>query len=52
MPRKKTTEEYIQECKSKGLDLPIEDYVNTKTKIKHKCNKCGNIYKQTPHYHL
>ena len=26
MPRKKTPEEYYNECKEKGLDLPIEDY--------------------------
>lgn len=51
MPRRKTTKEYIKECREKGLDLPVEDYVNAHTKIKHKCNK-GHIYKQTPHNHL
>ena len=51
MPRRKTPEEYIKECKDKGLDLPIEDYVNATTKIKHRCNK-GHIYKQTPSHHL
>ena len=50
--KKKTSEEYYQECKSKGLDLPIEDYVNSRTKSNHKCNKCGNIYEQTPKSHL
>lgn len=49
--KKKTTEEYLQECKSKGLDLPIEDYINANTKIKHKCSK-GHIYEQTPSDHL
>ena len=49
--KKKTTEEYVQECKDKGLDLPIEDYINTRTKINHKCSK-GHIYPQRPHNHL
>ena len=52
MPRKKTPEEYYNECKAKGYDLPIENYIDTKTKIKHKCNRCGNIYEQTPNKHL
>ena len=47
----KTNDAYLQECKDKGLDLPIEDYVNGCTKIKHKCLK-GHIYKQTPSHHL
>lgn len=50
--RRKTTKEYIQECKEKGLDLPIESYVNNSTKIKHKCEKCGNIYTKKPSNHL
>ena len=50
--RRKTTKEYIQECKEKGLDLPIESYVNNSTKIKHKCKKCGNIYMKKPSNHL
>ena len=51
MSKRKTPEEYYKECKSKGLDLPIEDYVNNKTKINHKCKK-GHIYKQSPSKHL
>ena len=51
MSRRKTPEEYVQECKNKGLDLPIEDYINNSTKINHKCSK-GHIYLQTPHGHL
>lgn len=51
MSRKKTPEEYLQECKDKELDLPIEDYVNSKTKINHKCLK-GHIYPQMPDRHL
>ena len=49
--KKKTQEEYLSECKDKGYDLPIEDYINIDTKIKHKCKK-GHIYKQKPYYHL
>ncbi len=48
---KKTSEEYLKECKDKGLDLPIEGYKNNKTKIKHKCSK-GHIYYQTPDMHI
>ena len=51
MPRKKTPEEYYNECKEKGLDLPIEDYKGSKVKIKHKC-KYGHIYEQKPNGHL
>ena len=51
MPRMKTNEEYIQECKDKGLDLPIEDYKGNKVKINHKC-KHGHIYPQRPNDHL
>ena len=49
---KKTTKQYIKECKTKGYDLPIEPYINTMTLIKHKCNQCGTIYEQTPNSHL
>ena len=51
MPRKLTNEEYINRCKEKGLDLPLEPYINATTKIKHKCNK-GHIYEQIPYSHL
>ena len=51
MPRKITTQDYIHKCKEGGLDLPIEEYVNNITKIKHKCRK-GHIYLHNPHYHL
>lgn len=49
---KKTTQSYYMECLNKGLDLPIEDYINDTSKIKHKCSKCGYIYKQIPSNHL
>lgn len=51
MFKRKTPKEYYQECKEKRYDLPIDDYVNAKTKIKHKCNQ-GHIYLQTPKNHL
>lgn len=51
MSRMKTNEEYIQECKEKGLDLPVEEYINARTKINHKC-KYGHTYLQTPSDHL
>ena len=47
----KTPEEYYNECKEKGYDLPIEDYINNSTKINHKCSK-GHIYPQKPNSHL
>ena len=50
--KKKTLKQYYDECKERELDLPIENYVNAKTKIKHVCSRCGNIYKQTPYNHL
>ena len=52
MVRKKTSQEYYDECKKNELDLPIEPYVNNKTKIKHLCSKCGNVYLQSPGHHL
>ena len=52
MTRRKTNEEYVKECKSKGYDLPVEEYINSRTKINHLCGKCGNVYNQTPHSHL
>lgn len=52
MPRKLTNEDYINRCKEKCFDLPIEEYVNNSTKIKHKCSKCNNIYEQRPNNHL
>lgn len=50
--RRKTNEEYINECKQLGYDLPIDTYVAKDFKIKHKCIKCDNVYLQTPHSHL
>lgn len=52
MIKKYDKEYYKQQCKELGLDLPVEEYINTNTKIKHKCNRCGKIYLQTPKFHL
>lgn len=50
--KKRTPEEYYNLCKEKGLDLPVEEYVNSSTEINHKCKKCGSLYKQRPSKHL
>lgn len=47
----KYPKQYLNECKDKGLDLPIENYINNSTKINHRC-KQGHIYSQTPNVHL
>ena len=51
MPKRVTTKDYVNKCKAQGLDLPIEDYINNSTKIKHRC-KQGHTYYQTPNVHL
>ena len=46
---KKTTEEYKSELKEKNPNIePLEEYINNKTKILHKCLKCENTWKTTP----
>lgn len=50
--KRKNPKKYIQECKEKGFDMPVEDYIKANIKIKHKCEKCGNVYEQTPDDHL
>ena len=50
--KRKSSKKYIQECKEKGYDLPIEDYIKAIIKINHKCEKCGNVYEQRPDDHL
>ena len=49
--KKLTTQQHYQQCKEKGLDTPIEPYINARTKINYKC-KQGHVYKQTPYSHL
>lgn len=46
---KKTTEEYINDIKSINKKvIPIEDYINRKSKIKHLCLKCNSVFIATP----
>jgi hypothetical protein len=50
-----TTEQFIFKANSKHLgkyDYSLVDYVNTESKVKIKCNKCNNIFKQSPSVHL
>ena len=47
--KKKTTEEYKEQLKSINPNIePLEEYINNKTKILHRCLKCGNIWKIDP----
>lgn len=46
---KKTNEQFIKELKEKNPDvLPLENYIDAKTKIKLKCNICGHIWYNNP----
>ena len=50
-----TTEQYIERAKLTHGDkynYSFVEYKNAKTKIKIKCNKCGNIFEQNPDSHL
>ena len=50
-----TIEEFIKKAvkiHGKKYDYSYVLYVNSYTKIKIKCNKCGHIFEQTPHQHL
>lgn len=45
---RKTAEEYVKDLINKGIVyIPIEEYINAKTPIMHKCLK-GHIWKSTP----
>lgn len=40
--RKLTHEEFKNKLESKGVEItPLEEYINSSTKILCKCNKCG-----------
>lgn len=46
---------FIEEAKKvhgDKYDYSTVDYVNNKTKVQIICNKCGNMFKQTPKNHL
>ena len=52
---KHTREEFIELARKVHGDKFNYDeviYVNSVTKVKIKCNKCGNVFEQTPHDHL
>ena len=47
MGKKKTTEQYKEEIKSLDI-ICLEEYINSSTKILHKCKKCGHEWKVRP----
>ena len=52
---KKTTEQFIKEAKlihGDEYDYSLVEYINNSTKIKIKCNSCGNIFEQLPRNHI
>lgn len=50
MARKKTTEEYKEQLKTKYPNLEIlQEYINADTKILHRCRECGYERKIAPH---
>ena len=55
MPKKLTTEEFIQKAKAEHGDLYDYDnvkYINTRTNVNITCLKCQKDFPQTPHNHL
>lgn len=53
--RQEDTETFINKAKKKYGDLydySLVDYVNSRTNVKIKCNKCGLIFEQRPAKHL
>lgn len=48
--RKTTPEEYLLHCINKGLDLPIDTYINSRTPIHYKCIN-NHVYLQQPNNH-
>lgn len=52
---RKTTEEFILEAKKihgDNYNYDLVNYKNAKSKIKIKCNICGNVFEQTPDHHV
>lgn len=56
MPRLKTHEEYVAECRVKDYDLPVDRsdnrYYGATGKLDHECRECGFYYPQNPNNHL
>ena len=53
--RKLSTEKFIEKAKKKygdAFDYSQVDYVDSRTKVIIKCNKCGHIFEQRPAKHL
>ena len=53
--KKKTTEEFIKEARKihgDKFDYSESNYINTKTKVKIKCNRCDTVFEQTPNNHI
>jgi predicted nucleic acid-binding Zn-ribbon protein len=54
--KKLSLEEFIEKAKSKwgnAFDYSyIKEYVNSKTPVEIKCNRCGEFFQQTPNGHL
>lgn len=49
MPKKITNDEFVNKMKILRPDLtPMEEYIKADVSIKFKCNKCGNIFKNSP----
>lgn len=47
--RRKTHEQYVQELIDKNIPIdPLEEYVNCKTNILHKCKICGYMWDTKP----
>lgn len=51
MSKKISNEEFISRCKKifgDSLDFAETSYINNRTKVKIKCNTCGNIFYKSP----
>ena len=49
MAKKYTHQDFLDKLQEKGKELtPLETYVNSKTKILFKCNKCGYEWRAAP----
>jgi len=48
---KRTNDEFLLKLKSmyKERYTPLEEYINSKTKIKFRCNECNNVWLTSPH---
>ena len=53
--RQMNTEQFIEKAKAKygdSYDYSMVNYVDSKTKVKIKCNTCGHVFEQRPAKHL